>query len=276
MPQFALNHVTVARLGYAGLLDVAERTGCKGIEVRNDLPQALFDGLDPAEAGAMARDRGLTILAVAEVKRFNDWSEAKAEEARALMGVAAACGALAVSLIPRNDGLGMGNGERQGALRVALRALVPMLEDHGLVGLVEPLGFPTCALRHKAEAVEAIEALGAGRRVRLVHDTFHHQLAQDGQPGGKAYPGHTGIVHVSGVTDPSLAAPDMADRDRGLVDRRDRLANVEQLRALRGAGWDGPVSFECFAPGTHAEADPVGAIRRSMDHIEEALAARAA
>ena len=72
MTSFALNHMTVARLTFVQLLDLAAELGCIGIEVRNDLPQPLFDGLDPAAAGAMARDKGLRILAVAEVKRFND------------------------------------------------------------------------------------------------------------------------------------------------------------------------------------------------------------
>ena len=117
----ALNHMTVARLSYVQLLDRATVLGCVGIEVRNDLPQPLFDGMDPAAAGALARSKGLRLLAVAEVKRFNDWSGTKASDALALMQIARAAGAEAVSLIPRNDNLGMGNGERQAALRVALK-----------------------------------------------------------------------------------------------------------------------------------------------------------
>jgi 2-keto-myo-inositol isomerase len=148
--------------------------------------------MDPAAAGALVRDRGLRLLAVAEVKRFNDWSADKAAEAEALIRIARAAGAEAVSLIPRNDGLGTGNGERQAALRVALKALRPMLEDHGLIGLVEPLGFEICALRHKAEAVEIIEALGAADRFRIVHDTFHHVLAG----GGPLFAAQTGIIHT--------------------------------------------------------------------------------
>lgn len=272
MTQFALNHMTVARLGFAELLDAAAALGCVGVEVRNDLPQPLFDGLDPARAGAMARDRGLRILALAEVKRFNDWSDAKAEEARDLIRIAVACGAEAVSLIPRNDNGGMGNGERQANLRVALKALRPMLEDAEMRGMVEPLGFPVCALRYKAEAAEAIEDLGAGGTFRLVHDTFHHHLAG----GGPLFPEHTGIVHVSGVVDPSLSVEEMGDRHRILVDGRDRLGNVSQLRALDAAGWRGPVSFEAFAPETHALPDPVASLRESMDFIREGLAKAAA
>jgi 2-keto-myo-inositol isomerase len=272
MLPFALNHMTVARLSFAQLIDAAATLGCVGVEVRNDLPQPLFDGMAPEQAGEMARGRGLRILALAEVKRFNDWSDSKASEALALMKIAVACGAEAVSLISRNDNLGMGNGERQANLRVALKALKPMLEDHGLVGMVEPLGFEICALRHKSEAVEVIEALGARGRFKLVHDTFHHHLAG----GGPLFPEHTGIVHVSGVTHSDVAVGEMTDAHRVLVDAADRLGNVAQLRALQAAGWHGPVSFEAFAPETHASQDPVGDLRRSMDFIADQMALKAA
>lgn len=272
MTAFALNHMTVAKLGYRAVLDLAARLGCVGIEVRNDLPQALFDGMDPAAAGDLARAKGLRVLAVAEVKRFNDWSDAKAVEARDLMQVARAAGAEAVSLIPRNDNMGMGNGERQAALRVALKALKPMLEDHGLVGMVEPLGFEVCALRNKSEAVEAIEAIGGTGRFKLVHDTFHHTLAH----GGPLFPLHTGIVHISGVTDQTVTVGQMSDAHRVLVDRADRLGNIEQLAALAALGWNGPVSFEAFSPLVHASTDPQADLSASIAFIRDSLARKAA
>ncbi len=268
----ALNHMTVARLSYVQLLDRATVLGCVGIEVRNDLPQPLFDGIDPVQAGEMARAKGLRILALAEVKRFNDWSATKSAEALALMKIAVACGAEAVSLIPRNDNLGLGNGERQANLRVALRDLKPMLEDHNLIGLVEPLGFEICALRYKSEAVEAIEALNATGRFKLVHDTFHHHLAHE----VPIFAAHTGIIHISGVNDPDLGVNEMADQHRVLVDAADRLNNVAQIRALQAAGYTGPISFEAFAPQTHALANPVAAIAASFDYIGAQLAAQAA
>ena len=272
MTSFALNHMTTATLGYVALLDLAADLGCVGVEVRNDLPQPLFDGMDPALAGNLARDKGLRLLAVAEVKRFNDWSETKAVEARALMEIARAAGAEAVSLIPRNDNLGMGNGERQAALRVALKALLPMLEDHGLIGMVEPLGFEICALRYKSEAVDAIEAIGGTGRFKLVHDTFHHTLAH----GGPLFPEHTGIVHISGVTDQTVTVAQMADAHRVLVDRADRLGNVEQLAALAALAWTGPVSFEAFSPLVHASADPKADLSASIAFIRDSLARKAA
>jgi 2-keto-myo-inositol isomerase len=263
MPRFALNHMTVARMSFRDLAALAARLGCIGIEARNDLPQPLFDGMPPEAAGALLRDHNLRLLALAEVKRFNDWSDAKAAEALDLMTIAKAAGAEAVSLIPRNDNQGMGNGERQAALRVALKALKPMLEDHDLIGMVEPLGFETCALRHKSEAVEAIEAVGGKGRFMLVHDTFHHTLAH----GGPVFADHTGIVHVSGVVDQTVSLAGMRDPHRVLVTPGDRLGNVAQIAALQAAGWDGPVSFEAFAPEVHELDDPETALRASMAHI---------
>ena len=264
--------MTVANMTFVHLLDTAAALGCVGVEVRNDLARPLFDGLDPVQAGDMARAKGLRILALAEVKRFNDWSTDKATEARGLMQIAVACGAEAVSLIPRNDNQGMGNGERQGNLRVALRDLKPMLDDHGLVGLVEPLGFDICALRLKSEAVEAIEALNATGRFKLVHDTFHHHLAHE----VPIFAAHTGMVHISGVTDPDLGVADMGDAHRVLVDAADRLGNLAQISALQAAGYAGPISFECFAPQVHALADPVSALKTSFDFIASGLSARVA
>lgn len=272
MVAFALNHMTVARAPFAALLDMAATLGMVGVECRNDLPQPLFDGLAPEAARERLAAKGLRLLALAEVKRFNDWSADKAAEALSLMKIALAAGAEAVSLIPRNDNQGMGNGERQANLRVALRELKPMLEDHGLVGLVEPLGFATCPMREKSEAVEAIEALGAKGRFRLVHDTFHHFLAG----GGPIFADHTGLVHISGVIEPAIAAHQMTDAHRLLVDGRDRLGNLDQIAALRAAGYCGPLSFEAFAPETHAAPDPVAALAASMQAIQSALARAAA
>ncbi|MDJ0824086.1 MAG: TIM barrel protein [Rhodobacter sp.] len=268
----ALNHMAVPGLRWDAFLTLAHDLGCVGVEFRDDLPGPLFDGDDPAAVKAKAGALGLRVLTLAELKAFNDWSEAKRGEAEALMRAAVACGAEAISLIPRNDGLGRGNGERQANLRIALRELKSMLEAKGLTGLVEPLGFETSSLRHKSEAVDAIEDLGAAGTFRLAHNTFHHMLAG----GGPVFAGHTGIVQVSGVTDPSPAVREMRDEHRVLVDRHDRLGNIEQIEALIAGGYRGPVSVEPFAPQVHAIADPQAALAGSFQFIASRLAEMAA
>lgn len=269
MLPFALNHMTTPRLGYEEFLTLSRMLGCAGVEFRNDLGGALFGGDAPERVAAAARDAGQTIFALAEVKCFNDWSDTKAAEADALIETAVSLGAEAISLIPRNDGKGRGNGERQAHLRLALRELGPRLEEAGLIGLVEPLGFEICSLRFKSEAVDAVEALGLTGRVKLVHDTFHHHLAG----GGEIFPAHTGIVHISGVTDPTLSISEMRDAHRVHVDARDRLGNIEQLQALQDGGYSGPVSVEVFAPEVHGLTSPGRALETTFAFIRSRLQA---
>jgi 2-keto-myo-inositol isomerase len=268
----ALNHMTVPRLEYRSFLDLAASLDCVGVEVRNDLGTQLFDGLDPAQAGQMAKDKGLRLVGLSQVYPFNSWSDAIAAEVRDLIAIATACGAETISLIPRNDGTETGNGERHANLRIALKTIKPMVEEAGLVALIEPLGFLRSSLRSKQETVETIEALDAGHVFKIVHDTFHHTLAG----GGPIFAAQTGIVHISGLVDPSLAVDQMEDEHRVLVDGKDRLGNIAQIRALLDAGYDGPISYECFSPETHALRDPESAIRKSFEFISSQLAAMAA
>src|SRR5262249_52810879 len=161
---------------------------------RNDLSQPLFDGDAPEVVARKARDHGLRIVGLSQVYPFNDWSDAVRAKVDALIRTALACGAETISLIPRNDGWGLGEGERVANLGLALREIAPMLATAGIVALVEPLGFETSSLRSKAEAIDVIESLGVAQHYRLVHDTFHHHLAG----GGPIFAEYTGIVHVSG------------------------------------------------------------------------------
>jgi 2-keto-myo-inositol isomerase len=263
----ALNHMAAPKLSWVEFLDLAKGLNCIGVEFRNDLPGDLFDGASPSVVSAAAKEADLRILALAEIKAFNDWSDAKSLEATALMPIAKACGAEKVSLIACNDNKSMSANERKTNLDTALRELKPLLEQHDLVGLIEPLGFETCALRDKAEAVEAIEAIGARDRFCIVHDTFHHCVAG----GGAIFPEHTGIVHISGVVKSYLNATDLRDDCRVLIDEHDVLGNVDQLESLLNAGYKGPVSFEPFSPEVLGLTDAGEALAKSFSYIEECM-----
>lgn len=271
MPSIGLNHMTTPRLGWRAMIDLAAGLGCAGVELRNDLGGPLFGGDAPREVGAHARRVGIAILALAQVERFNYWTDARAADAEALLDAAARCGARGVALIPRNDGRGTGNGERQANLRLALRELAPLLAAHDLAGFIEPLGFETSSLRDKADAVDAIEAVDSARFL-LVHDTFHHHLAG----GGPVFAEHTGIVHISGVDDPVPSIAEMRDEHRGLVGAGDRLGTVEQIAALLAAGYSGALSMESFAPSVHALQAPDAALAGSFEFVRARLAAPAA
>lgn len=268
MLPFALNHMTAPKLGWEAFLDLSAALGCVGVEFRNDLKGPLFDGADPAKVGAAVRAKGMRFLALAEVKMFNDWSDAKAAEAEALMKIAVAAGAEAVSLIPRNDGVATDRADSRKVTETALREILPMLKAHGLKAMVEPLGFAVCSLRYKDVLADAIDAVGGAGTYFMVHDTFHHALAGF----GPIFPELTGIVHVSGVKD-MIALDDMRDPHRVLVDADDVLGNVAQIRALRAAGYTGPISYEPFAPSVHDLTDPKAALAASMEFIRAGVSA---
>jgi len=272
MLPFALNHITAPTLRYDSLATLAGRCGCIGVELRNDLGRALFDGADPADVRETLEAAGIRLLALAEVKAFNDGSQRALDEAEALADIAVACGAEAISLIPRNDGQRTESDQVRADLTTALEALRPILRARGLVGLIEPLGFATCGLRHKADAVAAIDAMDAGDSFKLIHDTFHHHLAGE----GAFFAAHTGLVHVSGVTDPSLKPAQMCDAHRGHVDADDQLGNLAQIKALQVAGYAGPISVEAFSPEVHTLTDPAAALSGSFNFITSHLLRNAA
>lgn len=274
--RFALNRMAVPRVPFADFAALARRLGVAAIEIRNDLPGIeIVDAAAPESIGAMARDHGLVIRSINALQRFDQFDATRAQEAVAMARYAAACGAEALVLCPTNSLRDARDADtRHAALVDALRGLAPILRDHGLTGLVEPLGFEECAVRRKSQAVRAIEEVDGASTFRLVHDTFHHHLAGE----DRFYTAHTGLVHISGVEDTGLASSQMRDGHRVLVGAADRLGNAPQLRRLLDEGYAGYVSFEPFAESvagaTLAEIEP--ALRASMDYLRTAVAGTAA
>lgn len=267
MPSFSVNHMTMANASYQELLDVAGGLNCVGVELRTDLASELFGGSTAEAAATSAQNQGLRILALSEVKAFNDLSDEKLDQAESLMKIARACGAEAISLIPRNDGQFTEESVRKTQLREALVALEPLLNSYNLIGLIEPLGFEESSLRFKGEVVDIIESLGATERFKIVHDTFHHHLSGE----DAFYPSHTGMVHISGVVDSNLASHQMQDAHRVLVDESDCLDNIGQIKALLEGGYTGPFSYEAFSPEVHAFTDPRAELFGSFNHITSSL-----
>ncbi|QRM57090.1 TIM barrel protein [Sinorhizobium sp. BG8] len=265
----ALNQKTARYLSYEAFLDLAQELDCVGVEPRNDLGRPLFDGLAPRRAGEMARERGLKLLGLSEVYPFNDWSAERADAIRGLIEASIESGAETFSLIPRVDGGETEDGIRQVRLREAMREILPMLDGHNVVALIEPIGFASSSLKSKAELVDAIEAVGGRRKFKMVHDTFQHAIAG----GGPIFPEYTAMVHISGISDPIPRLDERLDTERILVDRDDRCATLEQITDFLAAGYEGPFSFECTSPVVQRSDTLRDDLKRSFEFIEMSLAA---
>jgi 2-keto-myo-inositol isomerase len=272
-PHFGLNHVAVPRLDLPAFFGLAGSLGITQVEIRNDLPgTAIMNGASPASVRDAAARAGVTIVAINALQRFDEWGAARASEATALAEYAAEAGARGLVLVPVNDGSRAAGEGRHAELSRSLEALGRILGDRGVVGLVEPLGFLTSSLRSKQVAATAIANVGGPESLRLVHDTFHHALADE----SAIYPALTGLVHLSGVNDRGVAPTDLQDRHRGLVSAQDRLGSIGQARMLLAQGYAGPLSFEPFAPEVQGLEHPAPSIRESMEFIRKRLLEEAA
>jgi 2-keto-myo-inositol isomerase len=263
--QFALNHMVAPRLDYSAFFDLALRLGINAVEIRNDIPTAKMGNKNAKIIGKMAKDKGITVINVNALQRWNQWNKAKASEANKLAEYAALAGAKNLILVPTNDkAFRPSTQARLDGLREALLNLKSILKDHGLIGCVEPLGFAECSLRLKAEALSAIDAVGGAKRFKVTHDTFHHFVAGERE----VFADRTGLIHVSGVTDIRYTAATMRDAQREMVDENDMIDNRGQVRRLIEAGYKGYVSFEPFAPSVHKDKAIARSIARSMDYLE--------
>lgn len=263
--KFALNHMVAPTLNYREFFDLALRMGVDAVEIRNDIPVSQMSKKSAKIIGNMAKDKGLKILNVNALQRWNQWDKKRASEANHLAEYTALTGAKALVLCPTNDTkFRPRTPERLDGIKTALSALKQILKDHGLIGCVEPLGFAECSLRLKAEAVAAINDIGGGSRFKLTHDTFHHFVAGETE----FFPSYTALIHVSGVVDRKYSAATMRDPQRVLVDSQDMLDNRGQVKKMFEGGYKGYVSFEPFAPVVHKSKQIAREIARSMDFIE--------
>ena len=269
--KFGFNHMVRPSLTPAELIDAAARVGAAAIELRNDIGANSVNDIDAARrVGAQAADRGLEIRSVNALYPFNLWSDERARQTEALARLAAACGAVGLVMCPLNEGKMLEDTpEKAAGLRAALNGIRPILGAFGLKGFVEPLGFPFSSLRFKRAAIDAIDDIQGTDTFLLTHDTFHHRVAGERE----IFAARTGLVHISGLEDPTIGFADMLDGHRVLVGPKDRLGNIEQLRQLYAEGYDGIVSFEPFAKEVHELAQPIDAVRASMAYIREALTA---
>jgi 2-keto-myo-inositol isomerase len=267
---FALNHIVAPRLDFPRFAALARDLAITDVEIRNDLPGVVMqDGTPAASVRAVAASAGLRILAINALQRFNVWNDGRAEEAARLADYARDCGAGALVLCPLNDRAdARDEAQRQTDLRQALAALKPILAARGITGLIEPLGFEESSLRLKRVALQAIDGTGGADRFALLHDTFHHALSGETE----IFPSRTGLVHISGVEDRTIARSEIRDAHRVLVGERDILGNIHQIRDLAAGGYTGPFSFEPFAESVHALPDVAGALSESIAFIRRAAA----
>ena len=267
--RFSLNRSCAPHISTMAFIALAQSVGAGAVELRNDVSgRELADGTDPVALQARIAAAGLTLASVNALQCFNRWNGDRALQARTLADTAARLGAPGIVLCPVVDADERNSAAERGAqLREALRQLRPILLDRGLLGYVEPLGMPASTLRYQKDAVAAVEDIGGWDAFSICHDTFQFFRCGDDE----MFFEHIGLVHISGVRHDDREPHHLTEPDRGFVLAGDRVGNVEQLRRLLSAGYDGHVSMEAFDP--QAQMDPAIAARltASFQYVSGAL-----
>jgi 2-keto-myo-inositol isomerase len=249
--RFAVNRITCPSLGLEDFFRFTRDLGLAKVEIRNDLPGgAAIDGMPPASAAELARKYGISIISINALQKFN----LKAVEAQhvaeldKLLELAAALHCKAIVLCPNNDK----NDHRDARSKVeetvsALKAYGPSFKKHGILGFVEPLGFPESSLSSIVVASETIKKSGFDC-YRMVYDTFHFCLGPDNENDVDApIVSRVGLIHVSGV-EASIPKETWRDEQRILVSAADKMASRDQIDQVVALGYEGDISFEPFSP----------------------------
>lgn len=275
LERFALNRITAPSLTLPQFYDLVAELGLHKVELRNDLGRGeVLDGMTPAEAAALAGSRGIEVISINALQKFNLASmRANAVgDLERLLDIAAGVGCPAIVLCPNNDGTdARGQEQREAETIDVLAAFGPLFTKRRVFGYVEPLGFSISSLASLVVAQRAIRASGC-RCYRIVLDTFHHHIGPDDEAtvGGAYDVATTGLVHVSGV-EADIPAGEYRDEHRVLVGQADRLGSRQQIRRLEALGYTGDYSFEPFSPAVQRLARPelLAALKTSLAYLRE-------
>ena len=271
--RFGLNRIIAPSMGLKEFFEFADSVGVRKVELRNDLDERnAVDDLKPKDAAAMAKDKGIEIISINALQKFNLASARKKamSELEDLLELSKTIRCKAVVLCPNND-----SGDKRPAKQRAeetvesLKAFGPLFTKAKILGLVEPLGFEISSLASLVLAQECIRNSGF-KCYKIVHDTFHHHIGPDDRAiFSKAYDvANTGLMHISGVED-DMPIIDFRDGHRVMVGPKDRMKSKEQILQLDELGYKGVFSFEPFSPEIQklSKKKLADAVKKSIDYI---------
>jgi 2-keto-myo-inositol isomerase len=271
--RISLNRILSPNLSIEEFFSLAARIGAQAVELRNDLEHVdTIDRLSPEAVTELAEKHSLSILTINALLHFNLASRRTEleSELRMLLRLASSIACRAIVLIPHNavdDTRDIDTSYRETV--AALKAFAPYFEEAGVMGYIEPLGFPECSLRSKLTALKAIRESGGGP-YRIIHDTFHHAVGPDDNDTlATTIPVEDiGLVHISGV-EARLPPAQYKDAHRLLVTEKDRLENRDQIMILEKRNYRGYYSFEPFSPVVQRLAAPdlENALRKSIAYL---------
>ena len=259
---FSLNQILCPDIAFEEFILFTKKLNINFIEIRNDIKTNLIAQNEPIKIKNICNDNQINILSINALQKFNIWNKEREDELILLCKYAEKANINSIVLVPLNDGSIKSENEKLNLLNHSLIHINSILKDYNRIGLVEPLGFHQSSLRIKSIVSNIINDLQTDR-LKLVHDTFHHFLANESD----FFPSLTGLVHLSGVSN-LYKDIDLKDSHRSIVDNKDIIENISQIKTLLNNNYKGQFSFEPFSEELIKTKDIYNIVNRSINFIK--------
>jgi len=259
---FALNRIISPNLSFNHFIKLVKKTKLQNIEIRNDLLTNKIENENLRYIKEITSKNKIEIISINALQKFNIWNKDREKELLFLCKYAKKIGCKGIVLVPLNTGEYTEYRLRNKILIIALKQIEIIINDFGLIGYIEPLGFKTSSLRLKSEIAKVINSLPKKSNLMILHDTFHHYLSQEKE----IYSELTGLVHISGV-DKKIKKKEMKDDDRVLINENDIIGNLEQIDKLISEGYKKIFSLEPFSKKIQNISNPSSEIIESVDYL---------
>ena len=262
---FALNQILFPDSPFKNFISFSKKLNVKAIEIRNDIKTNLIEENDPIKIGNICEENSIKILSINALQKFNLWNKDREKELIFLCKYADKANIDSIVLVPLNDGSINSAKEQMQLLEESLKNILRIINDFNVFGLVEPLGFSHSSLRFKSLVAKVINNYQSNK-LKIVHDTFHHALAGENE----FFPLLTGLVHISGVSK-NYENIKLLDSHRSIIDDKDMLQNINQIKKLYNSNYQGFFSLEPFSNSLTKEKNIFKIVKNSFNYIESNL-----
>ena len=262
---FALNQILFPDSPFKNFISFSKKLNVKAIEIRNDIKTNLIEENDPIKIANICEENSIKILSINALQKFNLWNKDREKELIFLCEYADKANIDSIVLVPLNDGSINSAKEQIQLLEESLKNILRIINDFNVFGLVEPLGFSHSSLRFKSLVAKVINNYQSNK-LKIVHDTFHHALAGENE----FFPLLTGLVHISGVSK-NYENIKLLDSHRSIIDDKDMLQNINQIKKLYNSNYQGFFSLEPFSNSLTKEKNIFKIVKNSFNYIESNL-----
>lgn len=256
-----LNRKSAPNLPITDFIKLAHDLGIKHVELRNDLGSEpdnknILDGMSISEFNDLLKQYDVQVEDINSLGSTDLLSqkEDNLKDLNEMITIAKGIGAKKILFCPVMDKHDYrSNNEKFTEGVKTVKVFAKQLEEEGMSGLFETLGFPESSVRTPFRAIDIIKEAGADN-FKVVADLFHWFM------GGvtrkdldeKLDVSQVGLIHMSTV-EVKRPKSKLTDQDRVLLGdpNHDNISAYDTIKWFANSQFDGLFSFEPFSNELH-------------------------